>query len=52
VQEGCDEAQGYLMGRPLPIVDYAKLVGRPAIAQHDNYAVRPSIDEAFISIKP
>jgi diguanylate cyclase (GGDEF)-like protein len=52
VQEGCDEAQGYLMGRPLPIVDYAKLVGRPAIAQHDNYAVRPSIDEAFISVKP
>jgi len=44
VQEGCDEAQGYLMGRPLPIVDYAKLVGRPAIAQHDNYAVRQSID--------
>ena len=36
-ESGCDEAQGYLMGRPLPIVDYAKLVGRPAIAQHDNY---------------
>ena len=31
-QEGCDEVQGYLTGRPLPIADYAKLVGRQAIA--------------------
>jgi predicted signal transduction protein with EAL and GGDEF domain len=38
VQEGCDEVQGYLTGRPLPIADYAKLVGRQTIAQH-NYAV-------------
>lgn len=37
VQEGCDEVQGYLTGRPLPIADYAKLVGRQAIAQQ-NYA--------------
>ncbi len=28
VREGCDEVQGYLTGRPLPIADYAKLVGR------------------------
>ncbi len=27
--EGCDEVQGYLIGRPQPIEDYASLVGRP-----------------------
>lgn len=32
MQEGCDEMQGYLTGRPLPIADYAKLVGRQAMA--------------------
>lgn len=37
LQEGCDEVQGYLTGRPLPIADYAKLVGRQTIAQQ-NYA--------------
>jgi EAL domain-containing protein (putative c-di-GMP-specific phosphodiesterase class I) len=37
VQEGCDEVQGYLTGRPLPIADYAELVGRQTIAQQ-NYA--------------
>lgn len=29
-REGCDEVQGFLIGRPLPIEDYAELVGRPA----------------------
>jgi EAL domain-containing protein (putative c-di-GMP-specific phosphodiesterase class I) len=38
VQEGCDEVQGYLTGQPLPISDYAKLVGCQAVAQ-ENYAV-------------
>ena len=28
-QENCDEVQGYLIGRPLPIEDYADVVGRP-----------------------
>jgi diguanylate cyclase (GGDEF)-like protein len=37
-QEGCEEVQGYLTGRPLPIVDHAKLVGREVIGQH-KYAV-------------
>jgi EAL domain-containing protein (putative c-di-GMP-specific phosphodiesterase class I) len=35
VQEGCDEMQGYLTGRPLPITEYAKLVGRQMIAQQN-----------------
>src|SRR6202165_4475014 len=26
--ESCDEVQGYLLGRPLPILDYSNLVGR------------------------
>ena len=29
-QEGCDEVQGYLTGRPLAIADYAETVGRKA----------------------
>jgi diguanylate cyclase (GGDEF)-like protein/PAS domain S-box-containing protein len=28
-REKCDKVQGYLIGRPLPIADYADLVGRP-----------------------
>jgi len=32
IQEGCDEVQGYLTGRPLPIADYAELVGRQVTA--------------------
>jgi EAL domain-containing protein (putative c-di-GMP-specific phosphodiesterase class I) len=32
--EFCDNLQGYLIGRPLPITDYAELLGRQAIAQH------------------
>jgi diguanylate cyclase (GGDEF)-like protein len=28
LREGCDEVQGYLTGRPLPIADYDELVGR------------------------
>ncbi|MGB9118831.1 EAL domain-containing protein [Bradyrhizobium sp.] len=33
MREGCDEVQGYLTGRPLPIADYAKLVGRRVIGR-------------------
>jgi len=33
VQEDCTEVQGYLTGRPLPIADYAKLVGHQATAR-------------------
>jgi diguanylate cyclase (GGDEF)-like protein/PAS domain S-box-containing protein len=29
-KESCDAIQGYLFGRPLPIDDYAALVGRPS----------------------
>jgi EAL domain-containing protein (putative c-di-GMP-specific phosphodiesterase class I) len=28
-KEDCDEIQGYLIGRPLPISDYAALTGAP-----------------------
>jgi EAL domain-containing protein (putative c-di-GMP-specific phosphodiesterase class I) len=28
--ESCDEIQGYLIGRPLPIDSHAALIGRPA----------------------
>jgi EAL domain-containing protein (putative c-di-GMP-specific phosphodiesterase class I) len=28
-RESCDEIQGYLIGRPRPIADYAATVGRP-----------------------
>ena len=31
-RETCDEVQGYLIGRPLPIENYAQMVGRPAMA--------------------
>ena len=29
-RESCDEVQGYLIGRPRPISDYASMAGRPA----------------------
>jgi len=35
VLEGCDEMQGYLSGRPLPIADYAELVGRHSHARQN-----------------
>src|SRR5690606_14141537 len=31
--EGCDEFQGYLLGRPAPIEDYAVEVGKTAAAK-------------------
>jgi len=33
--ESCDEVQGYLVGRPRPIEDYADLVGRPPAARQE-----------------
>ncbi len=29
-REGCDQLQGYLIGRPLPIANYASVLGRLA----------------------
>jgi EAL domain-containing protein (putative c-di-GMP-specific phosphodiesterase class I) len=29
-KESCDEIQGFLIGRPLPIEDYTALTGQPA----------------------
>ncbi len=40
VQEGCDEVQGYLTGRPLEIADYAGVVGQKLIAPMHACAVR------------
>ncbi len=34
--EGCDEMQGYLIGRPQPIAEYAEIAGRPA---HERRAI-------------
>ncbi len=31
--ESCDEVQGYLMGRPRPIMEYSELIGRNDAAQ-------------------
>ena len=39
-QEGCDEVQGYLTGRPLEIADYAGVVGQKLIAPMHARAVR------------
>ena len=39
-RERCDELQGYLIGRPAPIADYAQLVGRTGMP-------RAALDEAM-----
>jgi diguanylate cyclase (GGDEF)-like protein/PAS domain S-box-containing protein len=31
--ESCDEVQGYLMGRPQPIIEYSELIGRDRAAE-------------------
>ena len=31
IERGCDEVQGYLVGRPMAIDNYAELVGAPAV---------------------
>ena len=38
VQEGCDEVQGYLTGRPRPIETYARLIGRNVTAKRKRAA--------------
>ena len=35
-KESCDEIQGYLIGRPLPIEDYTALTGQPKAEHTDN----------------
>ena len=41
VGEGCDGAQGYLLGRPQPIASYAEMVGRGVKPRHAR-RVRPT----------
>lgn len=38
MKESCDEIQGFLIGKPLPIENYAKLVGKPAAVKRDRLA--------------
>jgi diguanylate cyclase (GGDEF)-like protein/PAS domain S-box-containing protein len=45
-REGCDEVQGYLIGRPRPIAEYAALVGRRPRARKKPPA---SADEARLT---
>ena len=37
--EQCSEIQGYFVGRPLPIEEYADVVGRTAVARRNAFAV-------------
>jgi len=40
--EGCDQVQGYLIGRPMPIEDYASQVGRPIPFKRRSAGAEPS----------
>jgi diguanylate cyclase (GGDEF)-like protein/PAS domain S-box-containing protein len=42
-EELCDEVQGYYIGRPKPIADYAELVGRVAFGRKDKSKKKPRI---------
>ena len=42
-EEHCDEVQGYLIGRPKPIADYAELVGRAPFGRKDKNKKKPRI---------
>jgi diguanylate cyclase (GGDEF)-like protein/PAS domain S-box-containing protein len=35
MQEGCDAMQGYLIGRPQPIANYAELIGTSTVVRED-----------------
>nr|WP_254615929.1 EAL domain-containing protein [Cupriavidus basilensis] len=34
-EEGCDAAQGYLLGRPMPPTDFAAVMGQSAVPRGD-----------------
>ncbi len=36
--ESCDEIQGYLLGHPRPIADYAAIIGRPTLEESNRRA--------------
>lgn len=40
VGEDCDQVQGYLIGRPRPISDYAEYVGRQEVSAEKTSGIR------------
>ena len=47
-RESCDEVQGYLIGRPLPIEEYAALTGQPSEGRGSrSRRLIPALDAAF-----
>ena len=42
-EENCDEMQGYLIGRPMPIADYAEMVGRAPFGRKRGKSGKPYI---------
>jgi EAL domain-containing protein (putative c-di-GMP-specific phosphodiesterase class I) len=42
-EESCDEVQGYLIGRPKPIADYAEMVGRVPFGRKNKNKKKPYI---------
>ena len=48
-KESCDEIQGYLIGRPLPIEDYAALTGQPKSERPDKPTHRANARRAAAS---
>jgi EAL domain-containing protein (putative c-di-GMP-specific phosphodiesterase class I) len=45
--EGCDQIQGYLIGKPLPILNYERITNSPEEAHFRKQAV----DDVFQRIK-
>lgn len=44
---GCDEIQGYLLGKPLPIAKYARVTKKPSVSAH-KAAAKPAMHERVL----